>query len=105
MELPDVRPEEPDLLLPGPDDLLALAEGDLQAEPIGHYPHTLAEVSVQKYALQPVGSSATTRIAPPAGRQVARNVLYLLTTFSRTVRTTSRAAGRLAWPGRSCFLH
>ena len=40
---------------------------------------TLAEVSVQKYARQPVGSStSTTRITPPAGRQVARNVLYSL---------------------------
>ncbi len=34
----------------------------------------LAVVSVQKYARQPVGwSTSTTRIGPPAGRQVARN--------------------------------
>src|SRR6202020_1572632 len=44
---------------------------------------TLAEVSVQKHARQPFGSStSTTRITPPAGLQVARNVLYFLTTFS-----------------------
>src|SRR5439155_10410201 len=40
---------------------------------------TVAAGSVQKNATQPVGSStSTTRIAPPAGRQVARNVLYRL---------------------------
>jgi hypothetical protein len=40
---------------------------------------TLAETSVQKNARHPVGSStSTTRIRPPAGRQVARNVLYRL---------------------------
>src|SRR5262245_49382656 len=33
VERPDVRPDEPHLLLARPDDLLALAEGDLQAEP------------------------------------------------------------------------
>jgi hypothetical protein len=34
---------------------------------------TEADASVQKYARHPVGSStSTTRIAPPAGRQVAR---------------------------------
>ncbi len=41
---------------------------------------TFAEVSVQKYARHPVGSStSTTRITPPTGLQVARNVLYRLT--------------------------
>src|SRR3954454_24020177 len=41
---------------------------------------TLAEVSVQKNARHPFDSSTrTTRITPPAGRQVARNVLYFLT--------------------------
>ncbi len=35
---------------------------------------------LQKYARQPCGSSTnTTRITPPAGRHVARNVLYRLT--------------------------
>ena len=34
MERPDVRPEEPHLLLTRPDDLFAIAEGDLQAEAI-----------------------------------------------------------------------
>ena len=38
---------------------------------------TEADGSVQKNATHPVGSStSTTRIAPPAGRQVATNVLY-----------------------------
>ena len=41
---------------------------------------TLAEGSVQKNATHPVGSfTSTTRITPPTGRQVARNVLYRLT--------------------------
>ena len=54
---------------------------------------------MQKYARQPVGSStSTTRITPPAGRHVATNVLYFLTTSCRrTTRRclrTSPAAGR-----------
>ena len=40
---------------------------------------TLAVESVQKNATHPAGSSTrTTRIAPPAGRHVATNVLYRL---------------------------
>jgi hypothetical protein len=44
---------------------------------------TEADASVPKDARHPAGSSTrTTRIVPPAGRQVARNVLYRLTVFS-----------------------
>ena len=61
---------------------------------------TLAEVSVQKYARQPVGSStSTTRITPPAGRQVARNVLYRLTTFTPYSSKVSEDQPR-RWPAR-----
>ena len=60
----------------------------------------LAEVSVQKYALQPAGSStSTTRIAPPAGRQVARNVLYRLTASSPYRSNVSVDQPR-RWPAR-----
>jgi hypothetical protein len=80
VERPDARPDEPHLLLARPDDLLALAKVISRLKRSATIPRmsaTLAEVSVQKYARQPVGSStSTTRIAPPAGRQVARNVLY-----------------------------
>ena len=42
---------------------------------------TVATGSVQKNARHPVGSfTITTRINPPAGFHVARNVLYFLTT-------------------------
>ena len=80
MECTDVCPHEPHLLLAGPDDLLAIAEGDLQREPVGDRREdsaTLASTSVQKKATHPLGSStSTTRITPPAGRHVATNVLY-----------------------------
>ena len=47
--------------------------------------------SVQKYATQPSSSrTSTTRIKPPAGRYVARNVLKVLVTASR-YRTKSTA--------------
>ena len=56
--------------------------------------------SVQKNATQPVGSStSTTRIAPPAGRQVARNVLYRFAVgFPYSVERPGRPAAPLAGP-------
>jgi hypothetical protein len=43
VERPHVRPDEPHLLLARPDDLLALAEGDLQAEAVGDCPQDVGE--------------------------------------------------------------
>ena len=61
---------------------------------------TVADGSVQKYARHPVGSStSTTRITPPAGRQVARNVLYRLTAGSPySVERLGGPAAPLAGP-------
>src|SRR3954465_12650390 len=77
VERADVRPEESHLLLPGPDDLIAITDGRLQGELIAggvRIPPTVADASVQKNAPQPVGSStSTTRITPPGGRHVARS--------------------------------
>ena len=49
-------------------------------------PRTSAAVaagSVQKYATQPASGfrTSTTRMAPPAGGQVARNVLYVTSSY------------------------
>jgi hypothetical protein len=38
LERTDVRPDDPHLLLARPDDLLAFAKGNLQAEPVGDGP-------------------------------------------------------------------
>src|SRR5439155_23704917 len=63
---------------------------------------TVASASVQKNATQLVGSrTSTTRIRPPAGLYLARNVLYVLVTSSPYWTTASfcqpcRCAARLA---------
>jgi len=59
-----------------------------------------ASGSVQKYASQPSASrTITTRIRPPAGRQVARNVLIVLTTRSPYCTHATRCQPR-RWPAR-----
>src|SRR4029077_18093567 len=61
---------------------------------------TEAETSVQKNATHPLGSStSTTRIAPPAGRQVATNVLYRFRVGFPYRSNTSKDQPR-RWPAR-----
>ncbi|WP_088256751.1 hypothetical protein [Fimbriiglobus ruber] len=61
---------------------------------------TVAAGSVQKYARHPVGSSTTTtRMAPPAGRHVATNVLYRLT-VAFPYRTNVPVDYPPFWPAR-----
>src|SRR5512143_1308966 len=43
----EVRPHEPHLLLARPDDLLAIAEGRLQGEPVGHRRADLGRVRIR----------------------------------------------------------
>src|SRR4051794_27171179 len=59
---------------------------------------TVADGSVQKYARHPAGSStSTTRITPPAGFHVARNVLYRLVTGS-PYRVNASVVHPRRWP-------
>jgi hypothetical protein len=58
------------------------------------------DASVQRNARHPVSTStSTTRIGPPAGRRVARSVLYRLTVGSPYEATTSAVRPR-GWPTR-----
>ena len=66
--------------LAGSDDLLAVAERDLQVNrsaTVERISATLADTSVQKTATHPLGSStSTTRIAPLTAATSPQNVLY-----------------------------